>query len=332
MKLLKKFLLVLLGSLLLLEAATRLATPTLEARIPAFYYRQYLSALLDFDEVFVWSGRPGAEAEIENPLGVKIKYRINSNGWRGREFMPLTQLGNALVLGDSFSFGLGVQEEERYNEQLEKRLRGVNVWSFSHMGYAPDQYGLLGLRWFTAFPWAFVVIQLSNNDVQDVAGHSWGYVGGSGLPATISPPASYFFFSGFSRAWDLAMSFAVSGKLSEGEAREGLKRLLHSLEKNLSLARELKIPVFLVQASDWGEPAYGKAIAEEYKAGVVVLAAKYDAQLLEANKDFTSELMPAPDLHWTAATHARVADALFERVKLLPSFQPPKPVPGKKKK
>jgi hypothetical protein len=322
---------LLVACLLLLELAARVATPMLEGRVPAFYYRNYLSALLDFDEVFVWAGRPGARVVIENPLGEKITYRINENGWRGRDFTPLTKPGNALIFGDSFSFGLGVRESDRFAEQLEERLQGVNVWAFAHMGYAPDQYGLLGLRWLTAFPWAFLVIQLSNNDVQDIAQHSWGYVGGSGLPATISPPASYFFFSGFSRAWDLLMSIAVSGKLPERELREGLSRLLLSLEKNLLLANERKIPVYLVQASDWGEPAYGKEIAEEYKSGVTVLAAKFGAELLEANEDFASELLPAPDFHWTAATHARVADALFQRVKELPSFRASPPAEAHKK-
>lgn len=326
----KRVLLVLLVSMALLEVLARLATPVLESRVPAFYYRQYLSKLLAWDEVLVWSGVPGAQAEIENPLGKSVMYRINQNGWRGREFTPLSRPGNALVLGDSFSFGLGVDEQARFGELLEQRIPNLNVWTFAHMGYAPDQHALLGLRWLTAFPWAFVVLQLSNTDVQDVAGHVWGEVGGSGLPATISPPASYFFFSGFSRAWDLAMSFAVSGKLSETEAREGLKRLLYSLEKNLALAQELKIPVYLLQASDWGEPAYGPRIAEEYRAGVGKLAAEYGAVLLEANKEFKADLLPAPDSHWNRDTHARVADALFERVRLLPAFQPPKPAKKKK--
>lgn len=326
----KRALLFLLLSLALLEIVARVSTPALERRIPAFYYRQYLSKLLALDEVLVWAGIPGAKAEIGNTLGDRVIYRINQSGWRGREFTPLSRPGNALVLGDSFSFGLGVDEQARYGDLLEAKLQGLNVWTFAHMGYAPDQHALLGLRWLTAFPWAFVVLQLSNNDVQDVAGHIWGPVGGSGLPATISPPASYFFFSGISRAWDLAMTFAVSGKLTEDEAREGLKRLLLALEKNLALAQELKIPVYLLQASDWGEPAYGPRIAEEYRAGVGKLAAEYGAVLLEANKEFQAELLPAPDFHWTRATHARVADALFERIRLLPSFQPQKAAAVKK--
>ncbi len=307
-----------------MEGAARLGTPLLEARIPSFYYRKVMGALLKSDPVFVWTGRPGAEALIENPLGEKVAYRINQNGWRGREFTPLARPANALLLGDSFTFGIGVQEKDRYGERLEGKISGLNVWSFAHMGYAPDQYALLGLRWITAFPWAFVAIQLSNNDVQDVAGHIWGRVGGSGLPATLSPPRSYAFFSGVSRAWDLVMSFLVSGRLREEQAREGLDRLLFSLEKTLQLANERAIPVVLLQASDWGEWAYGKKIAEDYRAGVALLASKYGAELIEAGKDFKSELLPKPDLHWTSATHERVAEAIYSRIKSLPAFQPAK--------
>lgn len=319
-----KFFFVLLVSLLLLEATARIFTPVLESRIPAFYYGKYFAGLITLDEVFVWAGRPGVQAEIANPLGEKIAYRINKAGWRGREFTPLSQPGNALILGDSFAFGMGVREEARLGERLEARLRGLNAWSFALPGFAPDQHALLGLRWLTTFPWAFLVLQLSNNDLQDVSSHQWGYVGGSGLPSTISPPASYYFFSDWSRAWNLMLTFAVGGRLPEPALRTGLERLLHSLEKNLALARELRIPVFIVQASDWGAPAYGEKMAGEYEALVKNLAAKHGAGLLEANKDFQATLLPAPDSHWDAATHDRVAEALFLKIKELPSFQPQK--------
>lgn len=43
------------------------------------------------------------------------------------------------VLGDSFTWGIGVADDERYSERIEEAL-GIEVLNFGVSGYAPVQY------------------------------------------------------------------------------------------------------------------------------------------------------------------------------------------------
>jgi hypothetical protein len=304
--------------LALCELGARLAQPLLVRSVPAYYYRQYRDALLRKDPMLVWSGRPGASAEIVNTRGEKISYRMNSLGWRGREFAPLTKPANALLLGDSFTFGLGVAEGSSYSRQLEKSLPGVNVWPFAHMGYAPDQHMLVAQRWLTVFPWAFLVLQFSNNDLLEVSEHEWRKIhSASGIPAVLAPPADHVWFTDRLEFWDAFFywrRFARQKALGEGELRAGYGRLMFSLEKTLELARERGIPVILLQATDWGQSLYGEKWAADYRAGILSLAGRFGASLVEMQG---VDLLPAPDAHWTEASHRLAADRLLAQLKAL---------------
>ena len=127
----------------LLELGARLAQPWLESHVSFYYYRSILKALVLKNPELIWMGRPAAKALIRNPLGELIPYQQNSLGWRDEEFQLLRSPFNALVLGDSFSFGAGVRAEDRFSERLEKMFSGLDVWNLGVMGYAPDQELLL---------------------------------------------------------------------------------------------------------------------------------------------------------------------------------------------
>lgn|GEM_PF-4557484 len=316
-----------------LEAGARLAQPALVRAVPAYYYRQYFSALVESSQVLVWAGKPHASATISNSLGEKIEYRINALGWRGGDFAPLTRPTNSLVLGDSFSFGTGVKESAVYAKQLEKSFDNMNVWNLGMMGYAPDQYLLQAQRWITAFPWAFLVVQLSNNDLADVAGHGWRNLNsGTGIPAALEPSAEHFWFTGVSEAWDLLAYWNLQRSetaRAEAELQGGLSRLLFSLRNILSLARERKVPVVLLQATDWGLQMYGGKTAAAYHDGVSVLASEFKAPLVETRD---AELLPFPDLHWTEATHKKAAENLLVALKAITVEAPAPPVKKEKKK
>jgi hypothetical protein len=312
------------------ELVARMAQPALVKTIPAYYYRQYFRAFLQQDPVLLWAGKPGSQAEIANSREEKVSYRLNSLGWRGREFAPLTKGANALVLGDSFSFGIGVPEEKAYPRLMEKIFPGVNVWAFAHMSYAPDQHLLVAQRWLTAFPWAFLVVQLSNNDLLEVTEHRWERINSSsGIPAAIAPPAYYHWFSEFSEAWDALAywrSFRQQTAMGEPELRTGLGRLLFSLEKILALAQERKVPALLVQATDWGQTIYGEKIAADYQDGVLALAKKFGAPVVQMQG---TEVLPAPDAHWTENGHSKAAESLALAVRSLDAFSPGRKKPSR---
>ena len=298
-----------------LETGARLAQPWLARTTPAYYFRTYLRALLRKDPELIWVGVPGATAEIANGAGETIPYKLNSLGWRDDEFLLLRNPANALALGDSFTFGTGVRAPDRYTERLEKMFRGLDVWNLGVMGYAPDQELLLAERWFPPVPWRFVILQLANNDLADVARHEWrGLHATTGVPSALADSISRRLVTDVSEAWNLFAYFAILGSEIPSHARleEGLGRLLFSVRETAKLSRQRGIPLFVLQASDWGEGAYGAKIAGQYRDGVQNLAREEGFVFLEAGPQ---ELLPAPDSHWTAAAHARVAEQLRPLVK-----------------
>lgn len=311
----------------LFEGSARLALPWLTRASPTYYYRQYLRALTRPDPVLVWMGKPRAEATIVNPRDERVVYRTNGLGWRDREFNPLAAGGNALVLGDSFTFGTGVSEQQRYTEHLERAFRGLEVWNLGVMGYAPDQYLLLANRWLPPVPWKLLLVQLSNNDLADVAEHVWqGVHTTSGEPAALAAPPSHAWVSPYSEAWNLVAYFGIlqSARLSQAQLEAGLRRLLFSMRAIARLARARDVPMVVVQATDWGAPAYGERLAAAYRDGVTALAREENFILLEAG---AQELLPAPDLHWTPAAHQRVGEMLIPVVQGIlfpPKAQTPK--------
>ena len=312
-------------ALAVVEIAARLAKPLLSASVPAYYDRQYLAALTSPDPVFAWVGKPGSQAAIRNPLGETIDYRLNHLGWRDKEFNPIEMPGNALVLGNSFAFGIGVREQDRFSEKLEENFRGLDVWNLGMMGYAPDQYLLQAERWLPPLPWRLAVLQLSRDDVAVVAGHGWkGIHSSTGIPAALEPPFSHSLVSGISEGWNLVAFFGLFGGTPSTESlAEGLKRALFSVREVAHLASLRHIPLIVLQATDWGESGNGNKFAQDYREGVVALAKEENFSLMEAG---TQELLPAPDRHWTSAAHRKVADALSPEVyKILFPAQPAAP-------
>ncbi len=295
------------------ELAVRGVLPELNRRAPVYYNRQYLHALTRPDPVLLWAGRPRAQAEIANSAGEKITYRLNSLGWRDREFNPLEMAGNALVLGDSFTFGTGVSEGKRYADLLENAFHGLDVWDLGVMGYAPDQYLLLAGRWLPPVPWRFLIVHLSNNEVGDAARHEWIDVDPlNGIPRALAFPLSRRLLNSPSEAWNLLALRAASSRPADSWLDDGLRRLLFSMRELAKLANERRVPMIVAQATDWGEPAYGARIAHAYRDGMIALAREQNFSLLEVGQ---LPLLPRPDYHWTEAAHYRVAEMLVPAVR-----------------
>jgi lysophospholipase L1-like esterase len=117
--------------------------------------------------------RPGAEAELEETAG--IHYRVNADGFRGPQHAQARADGvfRVAVLGDSLTFGFGVEEAEVYTAQLEAELgrllapRKVEVLNFGVGGYNP--YNEVALFEGIAAAWQpdLVLIQFCINDLND---------------------------------------------------------------------------------------------------------------------------------------------------------------------
>jgi hypothetical protein len=105
-----------------------------------------------------------------------VTVRTNELGLRGEPAAPAKTAGTfrVLVVGDSFAFGFGVEDEESFPALLETRLdtrfeRPVEVLNAGVPGWSTDHYLLfLRTRGFALEP-DLVVLAIMENDVGDLA-------------------------------------------------------------------------------------------------------------------------------------------------------------------
>jgi hypothetical protein len=157
-RILKKSGIVLLGvlaGLMLAEGTLRLLD------IPRFYKahlqptRPQFSMVGSLNDTIFYTNTPSAVIEFVydgNPRGYftagnAVRHTTNSLGFRGREFSATkdTNAFRIVFLGDSFTFGEGVKDEDVYPEQLASKLRKrvprlrFEAYNFGVGGYNTEQ-------------------------------------------------------------------------------------------------------------------------------------------------------------------------------------------------
>ncbi len=294
-----------------MELGARLAQPWLIRHTRMYYYLKLVDSLAKPDSVLIWSGRPHVKAEIESSAGEKISYELNAVGWRDREFNPVEMLGNALVFGDSSTFGVGVPYGKRFTELLENGFHGLDVWNASMFGYAPDQDLMLAERWLPSVPWMFLLVQVSEKDLRTMVLHNWVSVSAeTGIPSGIRGPKALTYFSHYSEAWNFLVFLAVSagGSVSKAEQENALPRFLFSLKEISKLAKWRKVPMVVLWESGASLDPQDRAVQES----VVALSKEQGFTLVELP---SLEHLPYPDGAWTKGAHLKVAETLFPKVK-----------------
>src|SRR3989304_4685285 len=80
-----------------------------------------------YDPLLGWAHQPGQEGMFETPQ-FRTAVRINLKGLRDREhaYERSDDSGRILVIGDSFAWGYGVEESQRFSQLLETSM-GVEV-------------------------------------------------------------------------------------------------------------------------------------------------------------------------------------------------------------
>jgi lysophospholipase L1-like esterase len=154
-------------TLLIAELAVRIVRPQ-----AAFIVSQ---GLYEADPPRGYRLTPGFRGRMTNRVEYDTEVAINRQGLRGPEVEPLPPGGlRILVLGDSFAFGVGAEQEESYPARLEEilRNRGVRaqVLNAGVPGYSvPD-----AVTWFQAHgkaldPDVVLLTVFTGNDLQDAA-------------------------------------------------------------------------------------------------------------------------------------------------------------------
>jgi lysophospholipase L1-like esterase len=114
--------------------------PVTHAAAPDIFFIRY-------DGRLGWANKEGASGRYKPAPGIPATtVRINGQGLRGGP-VPVDKkpgIRRILMLGDSNTFGYGVEEEERFSDLLEGRLpRNHEVLNLGVFGYGTDQEALL---------------------------------------------------------------------------------------------------------------------------------------------------------------------------------------------
>jgi hypothetical protein len=94
-----------------------------------------------FDPLTGWWGVPGIERHVafEGPGGPLVHVKLNIQGNRDKPFENRPGLKNILCWGGSHTWGAFVEQERRYTDVLNARLRGCQFVNIGHGSFGLDQ-------------------------------------------------------------------------------------------------------------------------------------------------------------------------------------------------
>ena len=303
-----------------------------------------------YDSLLGWAHEPGQEGIFETPE-FRTAVRINENGLRDRphSYERPNDVERILVLGDSFAWGYGVEESERFSQLLEKSL-GVEVINAGVSGYSTDQellwYQKEGIKYDTDL----VILVIAGNDVGDNEQQlvstiyykprfviEDGQLVLTGFPVPKTSPRGKFVYSLSQRsalAYFLvqryfdALSIYSRSKTNSDQANSPVSssnaetepfRLTIALIDEIRNVAESRKAKFMIVATDrwWNGPpgqTYHNFIDQLKSAGFFVLD-------VEALPSFDPNEMVIPqDGHWNEVGHAFTAEAIkafIEKAQLL---------------
>jgi lysophospholipase L1-like esterase len=150
-----------LFALFLIEIALRLTG------VKPLYVSPERDRFWKYDSLLGWAHEPGQEGIFETPQ-FRTFVRINENGLRDRRhsYERQNDIERILVLGDSFAWGYGVEESERFSQLLEKSL-DVEVINAGVSGYSTDQELLWYKNEGIKYDPDLVILEFAGNDIGD---------------------------------------------------------------------------------------------------------------------------------------------------------------------
>ena len=126
-------------------------------------FHDFKQPYTQYDEDFVVRGIPNLRLTVDSHPEYVMHIALNEKGYRD----PLTSgKVHALVLGDSFIFGTGSEQEQTFCEQLH-RLTGQPFVNLAIGSYGPAHHVQVLARDTDEFDAKLVLVMLSLNDIED---------------------------------------------------------------------------------------------------------------------------------------------------------------------
>ena len=128
-----------------------------------------LFTLLEYDDTLGWRMQPGEEEKVDFVDVEGIPVRVNRAGFWDREFSMAKPAGRCRIacLGDSFTWGLGVHEGQRFSDRLAAENPRWETLNFGVPGYGADQSVLLWRRIASKYKPDVVILTVFQNDYVD---------------------------------------------------------------------------------------------------------------------------------------------------------------------
>lgn len=107
---------------------------------------EWLKTMMAYDEILGWRHVPNTQV-LSETREYKVEYKINSKGLRDieRSYDKRDGQFRILCVGDSITFGWGINAQQRFTNILESFLKNTEVINMGVQGYGIDQ-NLLFLR------------------------------------------------------------------------------------------------------------------------------------------------------------------------------------------
>lgn len=141
--------------------------------IGSYFYYPRLSVS---DKALGWRYRPTPRKKVKRHSGLGHAYYLymNKDGFRDDEFMTGKDCFRIMVLGDSMTFGTGVDQEEIFCSLLEKKIRKshphkkIDVMNFGTPGFGTGQELICLKEYADRYPPGVVILMLfEGNDFHD---------------------------------------------------------------------------------------------------------------------------------------------------------------------
>ena len=340
-------------SLIILSTLFALTLSEMALRIMGFspmYVSPERDRFWKYDSRLGWAHEPGQEGIFETPQ-FRTHVRINDKGLRDRphSYERQNDTERILVLGDSFAWGYGVEESERFSQLLEKSM-DVEVINAGVSGYSTDQELLWHKNEGIKYETDLVILVVTGNDVGDndqelvstiyykprfVLEDGQLVLRGSPVPKT-SPQGrfvyslsqrsalTYFLVQRYFDALSLYGKLrtnpdhTISSASTMSAPTAPFKLTIALINEMRELAESRKAKFMIVTTDHW----WNSRSSENYEDFINALRSENFLVLdVESMPGFDSEEMLIPDDgHWSQAGHKFVAEkikALIETHQLL---------------
>jgi hypothetical protein len=283
--------------------------------------RLYVSYVSKRDQLFRsdaqtgWSNRPDLLTTRINAAGEKWRIRTDQNGQRLIAQNP--QAGHRiLILGDSLSFGEGIDIEDRFDVKVLSSLPGVRVINTGTMGYGTDQEYVVFRNWKHILESGdTVLIVLNRSDYFDVlrrrfVGRAKPYFEKVDGSFVLRPPPITLWerWSEWSRVASVVARFiepTVPENLDPGQSIEIIRFILGRIREDVP-------PGVRVVLAHQG--------TRDFLAPNLGLSSTIFCQFADVCFELDDVLSAdpvhlLPDGHWSASGHAAVAQALLKALR-----------------